>query len=39
MESNFNIFYKHHWRDLGLFVAYIAFNVGIPSCVQLARLC
>jgi ATP-binding cassette, subfamily G (WHITE), member 2, SNQ2 len=36
MAASFNIFYKHHWRNAGLFVAYIVFNVGIPSCVRLA---
>lgn len=27
MGSSFNIFYKNHWRDFGLFWAYIVFNV------------
>jgi ATP-binding cassette subfamily G (WHITE) protein 2 (SNQ2) len=27
MEPKFNIFYRHHWRDFGLFCAYILFNV------------
>lgn len=25
----FNISYSHHWRDLGIFCAYIVFNVGV----------
>ncbi|KZT04946.1 pleiotropic drug resistance ABC transporter [Laetiporus sulphureus 93-53] len=28
LETSFNIFYKNHWRDFGLFIAYIGFNVG-----------
>ena len=27
MEPSFNIFYQNHWRDFGLFCAYIIFNV------------
>ncbi|KAF9484262.1 pleiotropic drug resistance ABC transporter [Pholiota conissans] len=27
MEPSFNIFYSHHWRDFGLFCAYIIFNI------------
>nr|GAT45631.1 pleiotropic drug resistance ABC transporter protein [Mycena chlorophos] len=27
LERNFNIFYSHHWRDLGLLFAYIGFNI------------
>ncbi|KZT65216.1 hypothetical protein DAEQUDRAFT_716908 [Daedalea quercina L-15889] len=28
LEESFNIYYSHHWRDFGIFIAYIAFNVG-----------
>jgi len=27
LGSAYNIYYDHHWRDLGIFVAYIFFNV------------
>jgi ATP-binding cassette subfamily G (WHITE) protein 2 (SNQ2) len=27
--ARFEIFYDHHWRDFGLVVVYIAFNVGV----------
>ncbi|CDO77419.1 hypothetical protein BN946_scf184857.g26 [Trametes cinnabarina] len=27
LGTSFNIFYSHHWRDLGIFVAFICFNV------------
>ena len=27
LQSSFNIFYSHHWRDLGIFVGFIFFNV------------
>lgn len=27
LANNFNIFYRHHWRNLGLLVAFIFFNV------------
>lgn len=27
MGPNFNIYYKNHWRDFGIFWAYIVFNV------------
>ena len=27
MGLTFNIFYRHHWRNFGLFCAYIIFNV------------
>ena len=26
--NNFNIEYSHRWRDLGIFIVFIAFNVG-----------
>ncbi|KAG5650931.1 hypothetical protein H0H81_010506 [Sphagnurus paluster] len=29
LAQNFNIFYAHHWRNVGLLVAYIIFNVSI----------
>ncbi|KAJ3538407.1 hypothetical protein NM688_g6524 [Phlebia brevispora] len=28
MGQNFNIYYDHHWRNLGLLFVYIGFNVG-----------
>ena len=28
LETSFNIFYSHHWRDMGIFAAFICFNVG-----------
>jgi len=28
LADSINIFYDHHWRDFGIMVAYIAFNVG-----------
>ncbi|KAF7984807.1 hypothetical protein HWV62_11820 [Athelia sp. TMB] len=31
LENNFNIFYSHHWRNLGLLVAFIAFNIRTRS--------
>ena len=35
MEPSFNIFYSHHWRDFGLFCAYILFNVSRSlSCIN-----
>lgn len=30
LETSFNIFYSHHWRDLGIFVAFVIFNVSGP---------
>ncbi|KAI8989100.1 pleiotropic drug resistance ABC transporter [Trametes punicea] len=27
LGTSFNIFYSHHWRDLGIFAAFICFNV------------
>lgn len=27
LGANFNIFYDHHWRDFGLMIAFILFNV------------
>jgi ABC-type multidrug transport system permease subunit len=27
MGPTFNIFYRHHWRNFGIFCAYIVFNV------------
>ncbi|KAH9911829.1 YDR011Wp-like protein, partial [Epithele typhae] len=26
LETSFNIFYGHHWRNMGIFVAFIVFN-------------
>ena len=31
LEESFNIYYSHHWRDFGIFCAYIIFNV---SCLS-----
>lgn len=28
LESTFNIFYSHHWRNFGIFIAYVVMNVG-----------
>ncbi|KAI0698983.1 pleiotropic drug resistance ABC transporter [Cerioporus squamosus] len=30
LGSSFNIYYSHHWRDVGIFVAFICFNVSLP---------
>jgi len=30
LRNNFNIRYSHRWRDVGLFILFIAFNVGTP---------
>ena len=27
MKNTFNIYYDHHWRNLGIFIAFIFFNV------------
>ncbi|TBU44086.1 pleiotropic drug resistance ABC transporter [Dichomitus squalens] len=27
LEGNFNVYYSHHWRNLGIFLAFICFNV------------
>ncbi|KAG5716666.1 Brefeldin A resistance protein [Termitomyces sp. T112] len=27
LESTFNIFYSHHWRNFGIFIAYVIFNI------------
>ena len=27
LGNSFNVFYSHHWRDLGIFAAFICFNV------------
>ena len=29
LEGSFNIFYPHHWRDLGIFAAFVCFNVSL----------
>ena len=39
LETSFNIFYSHHWRNLGIFAAFIVFNVSLARrflwrCVQ-----
>ncbi len=33
MAQNFNMYYSHHWRDLGLLFVYIAFNVRVAAFV------
>ena len=39
---SFNIKYSNRWRDVGIFIAFIAFNVGDPSvilaCLVLTHL-
>ena len=37
MEPSFNIFYSHHWRDFGIFCAYILFNVRCRSLSCINR--
>ena len=31
MEPSFNIFYRNHWRNFGVFCIYIIFNVSFVS--------
>jgi ABC-type multidrug transport system permease subunit len=31
MSSNFHIYYAHHWRNAGLLLAYVMFNVRVLS--------
>ena len=35
LETNFNIFYSHHWRNLGIFAAFVLFNVSTRVASQL----
>ena len=35
LEESFNIYYSNHWRDFGIFCAYIVFNV---SCLTRSLL-
>ena len=37
LETSFNIFYSHHWRNLGIFVAFILFNVSACFSAWLCR--
>ena len=37
LESSFNIFYSHHWRNLGIFAAFICFNVSILLSTMLCH--
>jgi len=40
MKNAFNIFYDHHWRNLGIFIAFIFFNVRLkPSFSDFLSLC
>ena len=36
LGQTFNIFYDNHWRDFGIFVAFILFNVRIHSIPPLS---
>ena len=38
LETNFNVFASHHWRDLGIFAAFVCFNVSIRSSA-LCMMC
>ncbi|KAL0960159.1 hypothetical protein HGRIS_011794 [Hohenbuehelia grisea] len=39
MEANFNVFYSHRWRNVGLLLAYVVFNVAaIFSFTYLFRV-
>ncbi|KAJ7455204.1 pleiotropic drug resistance ABC transporter [Mycena galericulata] len=39
LEGNFNIFYSHHWRDVGLLFAYIFANiVGLYAITYFFRI-
>ena len=39
LGANFNIFYRHHWRNFGFMIAYIIFNVrSLSLWVALAPL-
>ncbi|KAJ7471516.1 pleiotropic drug resistance ABC transporter [Mycena galericulata] len=39
LEGNFNIFYSHHWRDVGLMFAYIFANiVGLYAITYFFRI-
>jgi len=29
LESGFNIFYRFHWRNFGIMIAFVMFNVSI----------
>lgn len=35
LNNNFNIKYSNRWRDLGIFIVFIVFNVGISPASQL----
>lgn len=32
LGQSFNIYYSHHWRDFGIFFAFILFNVSLVFC-------
>ncbi|KAF6758018.1 pleiotropic drug resistance ABC transporter [Ephemerocybe angulata] len=39
LGPQFNIYYRHHWRDFGLFWAYILFNIaGVYFFTYVARI-
>ncbi|KAF5329467.1 hypothetical protein D9619_009293 [Psilocybe cf. subviscida] len=39
LGNNFNILYEHHWRNLGIFFAFIVFNIFLFfSCMYLFRI-
>ena len=33
LADSINVFYDDHWRDFGIMIAYIAFNVGFSLSV------
>lgn len=34
LETNFKVFYDHHWRDLGIFVGFCAINVSLSGAIH-----
>ncbi|KAL6303777.1 pleiotropic drug resistance ABC transporter [Sparassis latifolia] len=39
LEQSFNMYYKYHWRDFGLFFVYIIFNiVATYACTYVFRI-
>lgn len=39
LATNFNIFYSHRWRDVGIFIAFIFFNVRPRFLPSVANTC
>ena len=37
LAVNFNIYYDHHWRDIGVLAAFIMFNVR-PFCSEVTSV-